>query len=305
MKWIIKNPAPMDSRLKKWGDYHFGRSLTRYLERAGHEVVTHYQPRWDADEPADVVVLLRGKYPFPPGTGHAGALRVIWNISHPADVTPDEYASHDVICVASRPWAADLGAELNRPVHALLQCTDTEEFNPRAAGGTGRQGVVFIGNTRDEERPGVLWALDHGLPLRMWGRGWQAFDVPDSRIVGDYFPNEDLGSLYASSRATLNDHWPDMKAFGFVNNRVFDALACELPIISDWHEELADLVPEGVLFHRDREAFERCIEAVLLDWPRVHEVVRRAGADVRRRFSFEVRSAELLVLVDDALHERT
>lgn len=291
MKWIIKNPAPSDSRRHKWGDFHFGRSLTTHLERLGHQVVTHYDPDWDVEEDADVVLLLRGKYPFPPGT-HRGALRVMWNISHPADVSLEEYATHDVVCVASNPLAERLCSSLDVPVHPLLQCTDTEEF-VLPEDDDNRRGVVFIGNSRDVARPGVLWALEYGLPVKIWGRGWDPFNVPAETMQGDYFPNEDLGQLYAQSRVTLNDHWEDMRTFGFVNNRVFDALACGLPVISDFHEELVKLVPRGVLTHRDAREFERCVESVLLDYPVVLQAAREASTLVRERFSFTTRAQEL------------
>lgn len=292
MRWIIKNPAPSDSRRHKWGDFHFGRSLTKYLERSGHEVITHYDPGWDEDLEADIVIVLRGKYPFPPEVSHGGALRILWNISHPDDVSIEECATYDLVLVASRPRERELRERLDRPVHAMLQCTDLEEFFP-TADTEPRRDFVFIGNTREVERPGVLWALDYGLPLQIWGRGWSKYGVPTERIVADYFPNEQLGGLYSRSRATINDHWGDMKRYGYVNNRIFDALACELPVISDWHEELESLVPGGILFYRDRTDFDRCVERVLLDYPTVQAGAREGAEVVRERFSFEDRVEEL------------
>lgn len=301
MRWVLKNPAPSDSRRHKWGDFHFGRSLTKYLERAGHEVVIQYDPGWDEDVDADVVLVLRGKYTFGPEIAHGGALRVLWNISHPADVTAEECSTYDLILVASHPRARQLESRIDRPVFPLLQCTDLEEFFPRDPDGA-RHDVVFIGNTRDVERPGVLWALDYGLPLKIWGRGWQKYGVPDERIVADYFPNEELGGLYSGSIATLNDHWTDMKDHGFVNNRIFDALACELPVISDWHEELESLIPGGVLFYRDRAEFDGCVERILLEYPLVQAETEEAAQVVRDGFSFRERVVELERLVAEQLH---
>jgi glycosyltransferase involved in cell wall biosynthesis len=293
VKWVIKNPAPSDSRRKKWGDFHFGRSLTTHLERRGHQVVSHYDPGWDTDEPADVVLVLRGKYPFPPGSAHAGALRVMWNISHPADVTLEEYATYDLVCVASRWWASELAAQLDVPVVALLQCTDPEEFHPDAGTGRAAQDVVFVGNTRDEFRPGVMWALEYGLPVKIWGRGWASFGVPDDQVVADYIANERLGALYATSRATINDHWDDMKRFGYVNNRLLDALACGLPVVSDWHPAAQELLPRGVLWYRDQLEFEQCMQSLLLDHPHLKTEAEAAGEQVRAAHTFEQRASEL------------
>jgi len=302
MKWLIKNPAPSDSRLIKWGDYHFGRSLSKYLIRLGHEVETQYDPGWGEDADCDVVLVLRGKYPFPPSDNHAGALRVMWNISHPAAVTLEEYDSYDLVFVASRTWADRLRPQVSVPVTPLLQCTDAEEFFEVPANGNPRRDFVFVGNTRDAQRPGVLWGLDYGLPLKIWGRGWGG--EASRHVVGDYYPNQELGTLYSRSRATLNDHWDDMKEFGFINNRIFDALACGLPIISDWHDELQALFPTGVLYHRNRTEFDHCVETLILDYPRVIEAVRDAADKVRQEFSFERRASEISHAVEQTAAAR-
>lgn len=295
MKWVIKNPAPSDSRREKWGDFHFGRSLTKYLTRLGHSVVTHYDPGWNEHTDCDVVLLLRGKYPFPPGPEHPGAMRVMWNISHPADVPIEEYATHDIVCVASNPWARELREKLDVPVHALLQCTDAEEFFEVPNAGF-RSDVIFVGNTRNVERQGVLWAIEYGLPLRIWGRGWNK-TPGGSSVVAEYFPNDELGALYSRSLATLNDHWGDMREFGFINNRIFDALACGLPVVSDWHEELAALDLPGVLLYQDRDGFQECMEELLLDAPRLIAAAASTIAIVHDEFSFEARAQALVDLV--------
>jgi spore maturation protein CgeB len=301
MKWLIKNPAPSDSRRTKWGDYHFGRSLTKYLERLGHDVETQYDPGWQDEADCDVVLVLRGKYAFPPSDIHHDALRVMWNISHPAEVTLAEYETFDLIFVASRTWADQLQTRITSPVEPLLQCTDLEEFATSSDGTDwARKGFVFIGNTRNAERPAVTWALDYGLPLRIWGRGWDQWSAGD-HVVGDYYPNEELGMLYSESRMTLNDHWEDMKEYGFINNRTFDALASGLPVISDWHEELHRVLPEGILFYRDRTEFESCLETLLLRYPHVLNGISEASHIVREQFSFERRVQELCDSVEKAM----
>ncbi len=303
MRWVIKNPAPTDSRLKKWGDYHFGRSITKHLERAGHEVVSHYDSEWEAraSEPADVVLVLRGKYELPSTARHAGATHVMWNISHPASVSLDEYASYDLVLVASKPWAGELAERIDTPVHAFLQCTDAEEFfEPSDADPASRTGCVFVGNTREMERPAVLWVVEYGVPLQIYGRGWEKLGLSD-RVVTGYIDNERLGGLYARSRFTLNDHWDDMKEFGFINNRVLDALACGLPVISDAHDALRRELPDEVLYFESRDDFTRCMEEMILDYPSVLERTRRGGARVRAELTFAARVAALVELVEGTI----
>ena len=99
MRIVIKNPAPLGEKLIKWGDYHFGRSLSKYLERLGCEVVTHYHQDWQMASPADVVLVLRGRHPYTVQKG-SGPLHVMWNISHPEDVRDEEYAQYDIVLIA-------------------------------------------------------------------------------------------------------------------------------------------------------------------------------------------------------------
>ena len=264
MRWRIKNPAPLDSWLKKWGDYHFGRSLAKYLRRLGEDVEVDYDPQWERPKPCDVMLVLRGKHTLPPEGRHSGVLHVLWNMSHPADVTLEEYASYDLVLVASESRAASLSQEIDRPVHAFLQCTDTEEFfERRNRPGQDWHDLVFVGNTREQRREGVLWAVEEGYPLKVWGRGWGQW-IPSHHVVADYIPNESLGELYSRARVTLNDHWPDMRDAGFINNRVMDALACGLPVISDRHPALEDLFPEEVLFYSNRKELVAHLNECLL-----------------------------------------
>nr|WP_255732802.1 glycosyltransferase [Ruegeria sp. Ofav3-42] len=42
-----------------------------------------------------------------------------------------------------------------------------------------------------------------------------------------------LGQLYRSAGVVLNDHRPLMRNNGLISNRIFDVLACGVPLISD------------------------------------------------------------------------
>ena len=46
-------------------------------------------------------------------------------------------------------------------------------------------------------------------------------------------PNDELRRVYSSAGIVLNDHWDDMRAHGFVSNRIYDALACGAVVVSD------------------------------------------------------------------------
>ena len=292
MKWLIKNPAPLDSRLKKWGDYHFGRSLTKYLIRRGQEVDVDYDPEWDNNKHADVVLVLRGKHPYEP---NRDCINVLWNISHPDTVSVDEFNSYDLVFIASKKYAHHLKTQIIPSITVLLQCTDTEEFFPNITQeDTDRTGYIFVGNSRNTERLGVIWATELGLSIKVWGRMWKNWIDTEKHIVADYIDNQSLGDLYRKSRASLNDHWPDMKKYGYINNRVFDALACGLPIISDYHEALQELFPNEILYYSNKIELQICIEEMLLNYPTIKQRVDGLKCRIRSEFSFDARAKTLI-----------
>ena len=56
---------------------------------------------------------------------------------------------------------------------------------------------------------------------------------PNIHFRGKWLGNADVGSTYRSSEIVLCDHILSMQNSGFISNRIFDALACGAPMISD------------------------------------------------------------------------
>ena len=86
----------------RWGDYAYALSLKRYLDRQGIYTIVDTREDWDCEENADVVVALRGCHFYRPDRRNSKCLYIMWNISHPEMVTPEEYELYDVVCICSR-----------------------------------------------------------------------------------------------------------------------------------------------------------------------------------------------------------
>jgi spore maturation protein CgeB len=226
---------------------------------------------------------------------------VMWNISHPYDVAMEEYRQYDLINVASRTWANTVQEKLGCRVHTLLQCTDTEIFN-RDAGGA-RQGVILVGNYRNRSRECVQWAVELGIPVKVWGKRWEGI-INNRHIVANHIANQELPSLYSRSMASLNEHWPDMKAEGFLNNRVLDALACGLPVISDRSDGLMEHFGDDLIYYGSRDELRKCVETAVLSYPQLVDRTGSAREKVLREFSFEGRIQELTHLVEMSLQSK-
>lgn len=291
MKWIIKNPAPKGSAGEMWGDYHFGKCLARELKILGQEVAIHYREDWDTDEPADVILLLRGKSPRRP---LENARHLLWCISNPSTLTTEECAGYDAICLASRPHARELAAGLDRPVHALLQCTDVVA-KAQAGPDRPRHGVIFVGNSRGVRRPCVGWAVEHGIELDLYGRHWREWGL-ENHVRAEYVANAALPDLYAHSRLSLNDHWHDMKALGYINNRIFDCLASGLPVLSDDFPALREVCGDNLLYYHDRESFLRAIEIYYFEYPSLLKKTAGCWSALQGDFNFTTRARELIAI---------
>ena len=299
--WVIKCPATEGKAKYHWGDYYYAVALQKYLERKGKYVVIDTRQDWNCDENADVVLVLRGKYFYRPDRRNKKCLYIMWNISHPEMVSNAEYELYDVVCVGSRYFAEQLKDKVKVPVVPLLQCTDTELFCPNGEKDENYCGdYVFIGSTRGVMRECVLWASEDHLPLHVWGSGWHQMLSEEYAdvIEGDFKENEKLPELYRAAKVTLNDHWKDMLDYQIINNRVFDALACGLPVISDGCPEMKEIFPEAVLYYENKEEFESCIRKVETDYESLKAKALEQYEMIKKEYSFERRAEELIEIVE-------
>ncbi|CAK7262017.1 Glycosyltransferase 2-like domain-containing protein (plasmid) [Shinella sp. WSC3-e] len=249
----IKIFAPYADR-NAWGDFHYAESLAEAFERLGHRVRIDFRGQWYSHPVIadDVVIMLRGLEAYKPRPTH---LNLLWVISHPDSVTPEEYNSYQGIFVASSSYSELLSALLGRQVQTLWQCTDPDRFMPfieqtTTAGGEGisvkANYGIFIGNSRREYRQIVRWAVDANLPLEVIGQDWEPY-LNAERIIATNAPNKELAKLYGSAAFVLNDHWESMRDFGIVSNRIFDVLAAGGQLISDRMQSIETLFGDAVV----------------------------------------------------------
>ncbi|WP_296602520.1 glycosyltransferase [Nocardioides sp.] len=273
-RWSIKLPSSPGPAGDLWGDTHFAEALADALRGLGQDVVTYRRgaheggPLWLDD----VSLALRGLHPVRPVPGQ---VNVLWVISHPDDVDPAELDGYDHVFAASAPWSAALSASTGRTIRPLLQASD---FVRPARGGAEVGGaydgrVVFVGNAGDgRTRPLVHLAVDAGVPLAVYGRGWD--DLPDDVWCGAYVDNGQLPELYQRHGIVLADHWPDMARHGFIANRVFDAVASGARVICDDVAGIHDVFdPRDVAVVRDADDLRRAV-AEFRCIPRAEDVPR-------------------------------
>lgn len=289
---IIKNPAPAGEAQKRWGDHHFGSALAAALAAEGHVVTQHYYEDWSQPSAADLVIVLRGLHRWIPPKGQPSLL---WIISHPAAVSKDECEAYDWVGSASRLHSNMLARRMGRAVAYLPQCTDVERFQPTKAkaGEVEREGLLYVANSRGVRRDIAQWAAQSDTEITVIGRGWDRFEVAPW-VERELIDNAELPTRYGQAAAVLNDHWLDMKQFGYINNRIFDALACHAPVISDHFPALEDTFGDALLYARSAETFQG---ASTLCQRNLSDRVSKAQAfwaEYGEQFTFHVRAREIL-----------
>ena len=120
--------------------------------------------------------------------------------------------------------------------------------------------VAVVAKSRDVFRSSVADAIAGGLRPAIYGSGWEPF-VDPALVVREYVPNDELPVVYSSVGVLLNDHWQTMHEWGFVSNRLFDALACETPVISDDLPEIDELFDGTVLTYRDAGELRELVDS--------------------------------------------
>ncbi|MBA2954517.1 glycosyltransferase [Nocardioides sp. MAH-18] len=226
-RWGVRLPSTPGIWGDDWGDTHFGESLAAALRRLGPHVVTHRAGAHDTPVALsdEVSLAIRGLTPTAPVPG---AVNVLWVISHPEKVTPEEVAAYDLVFAASEVWAREATTRLGREVLPLLQATDVDERS--WSEGPRLPEAVFVGGA-SRHRPMVELALEAGIPLAVHGHGWD--HLPPGTWRSHHVPNDRLPELYGRHCLVVADHWTAMAQQGFVANRVFDAVAAGALVASD------------------------------------------------------------------------
>lgn len=292
LRWAIKIGANYTQ--DRWGDVPFADDLAKALRHIGQSVVID---RFGAHERSskhldDVVLTIRGRHEIPP---QRGATNILWVISRPDLVTVEEVNRYDAVFAASEKWAAWMTVQSGRNIEVLHQATDPERFRPTLEPLEPADDLLFVGAPRTEEgeaygRRLVGLAVQANAPIGVWGHGWENF-VPREHVRDGFLDFELTPRAYRSAEIALNDHWADMRDWGFISNRAFDIIATGTPVISDEIDGLeifdgaavsADSVEEMAQLVADRT------------WVPSPERMAEISKMVREQHSFAARAATLL-----------
>lgn len=254
----ICGPMPNDETKKFWGDYHYAAAMKKELEKRGYEVDVRPYQRWYDNTDSAYTIVLRGNRPYYPKE-EPSQRNIMWNISHPADVPEGEYNRYDFVYFASEKLARRMEGKLKTKCGVLLQCTDPEVMKSDGSRDKKYE-LLFVGNSRRVYRQVIQDALTLPYKLTIYGRHWDEFPEAQKCVKEAYMPNDQVGQTYRDAKIVLNDHWEDMREAGIVSNRLFDALAAEAFVISDYMPEIEELFEETIVTYKDRREFAEIVD---------------------------------------------
>jgi GT2 family glycosyltransferase len=284
-RWSLKISSTPGQWGDAWGDTHFAADLARALRDLGQTVGTsrHGAHAAGPTHLDDVSLFIRGLHSATPVPG---TLNILWVISHPDTVTPDEVQQFDLVFAASRQWAANMSARSGVDVRPLLQATAIDPDAITEPWPDEVTEAVFVGSSAGRSRPLVHDVIAAGIPVAVYGHGWDGL-LPEGSWKGRWVDPADLPALYRRHGLVIADHWPDMAANGFLSNRVYDAVAAGAHVITDHLPDGSDLPPGSVT----------CWSGVAGEIP-AEERRSQAADEVRNRHGFGDRAQAIGAYVD-------
>jgi len=189
------------------------------------------------------------------------------------------------------------------------EAADLRLFHPPAVEGP-REGLVWIGNWGDGERTGELErflfapARDAGLPLDIYGVRYpdeaRATLARYGVAYHGWAPNARAPEIFAQALATVHvpRRYYSTILPGIPTIRVFEALACGIPLVSAPWDDAEGLFRPGqdYLVARDGAEMERHLSAIRADAGLREALVASGLETIRARHSCAHRAEELLAV---------
>ena len=195
-------------------------------------------------------------------------------------------------------------------VYVWHEAADTRLFHP-PVGETERKGLVWIGNWGDDERSAELEsflfrpAQTVGLPLEIYGVRYPEHALAMLARYGvtyqGWLPNARAPEVFARHLATVHvprRFYVDMLP-GIPTIRVFEALACGIPLVSAPWQDSEGLFNPGAdyLVARDETQMEHHLNALRNDPDLRRSLVENGLAAIRNRHSCAHRVDQLLAIL--------
>lgn len=293
----IKISAPNELVSHEWGDFHFAHHVGAALYQHGFTYRVDCMDKWYEENADDVVLVLRGRHRFLPSKS-LSKCHLLWVISHPDRLAKGELNDFNHIFVASEIFCEKVRRVTKVPASTLYQATDPQIFKPLEPAMPLESEIIYVGNSRNQYRKMVRWAIESELNFKIWGNGWDEL-VPDHYIVDKHIPNVDLFRYYSTCKILLNDHWDTMSNNGFISNRIFDGAAAGAFIITDEVKGISNLFGNTIQTVNSHSDLKNKVHYLLGHQEVLMERKKRARDIVLSSHTFNHRATEIAETIDN------
>lgn len=252
-EFAIRIGCPSPDMAKHWGDYHYSVALVKAFARKGIRARIDFLDSWADQSPTDINLVLRGLSEFKPVTS---ALDILWVISHPELVSPNELSRFDIVFLASKKLPEESSYSQAKNLKYLPQATDVSRFFPRPINPNYQSHALYVANSRKIERTAARLAKELGIELEVYGQHWEDL-IPNHWIKNESMANSELPHYYTNSSVVISDHWDSQIEYGIASNRLFDVLSCNGKLLSDNMESIPQELIMFVTGFTDSESFQQ------------------------------------------------
>ena len=288
-----------------WGDYILGQDLKSGVEALGYQVkpsyIGNYYP--EGSQTTDIDIYMHGFIPFnPPKDDKFKVLYLYYPLETAntekfknieSSTEPEWYSletelwDYDLVAVASPVYQKEI-ERLGIKTVFVPQFTNAQKFYYEYDANVAHD-ILFVGRP-GYERISAKWAIESGFDVALYGDGWQT-KAPLKYFKGNYIDNNELHKYYASAKIVLNDTRPDMKAAGFISNRVFDVTASGGFLISDYMPEIEQFYGDTIPMFKTKEELAELL-TYYLSHPEEREKKAKAAQQVTLKHFTNIAAAK-------------
>jgi len=225
------------------GDTCFADSLIEALIAIGYDSQLFYKDEWDSIQRQDIVLVLWGTSGYHP---QKSKLNILWIISNPKSIFPEELDKYDIVLCASKIFAERIRLWTHTPVWYIPVGSPFVASAPLMSTTPKTIDLLFVGDNYKHQFHSVpkivkhLLTLNKGYDFRVIGDNWESYLEPKYILETSVDPHK-LLEYYATAKINLNDHDDDLQDFGFINHKTYDIAAIGQFQISDHLVGISDL----------------------------------------------------------------
>jgi len=280
---------------KKDGDFFLADDLRTGFEKIGYKVEYRFRENYDDLKlgHAGNVLYFKGYYDFEhlPDVKNDGRKRILY-LYYIEGLHEDILKEVDVVVCASQKLIDEIIKPINSMAYYVPQFTNPERFKP-ADSNAVKSGVLFVGsNHTTRGRKSVDYAVEAGADLSVYGKFWDKYLTPQY-LKGQYIDNDELYKYYAGADIVLNDHREDMSHYGFVSNRIYDAVASGGFVLTDYLPEIEQIYGESVATYRNIDEFKQKLEYYLKHPQERYQMVEKARKITLNNFTNEIAAKKI------------